>query len=90
MVPSMETWPCFPLRLVAAGEILVVSISLEASRITETNWRLNSKLVVERAQRRCRVQGTSSAGRASEALLEGDADDCHDVRSAWQQLAKFS
>ena len=76
----------FPLRLAAAGEILVVSIRREASRNRETHWRLTAKLVIERAQRRCRVQGTSAKGRASEALLEVDADDCHDGQSSVGKL----
>ena len=72
----------FPLRLAAAGEILVVSIRREASRLTETTWRLNAKLVIEGAPRRCRVQGTGATGRASEAILEEHADDCHDGQSS--------
>ena len=55
-----------------------VSISREARKIPEANWRLTAKLVIERAQRRCCGQGTCATGRASEALQEDHADDCPD------------
>ena len=52
----------------------------------EANWRLNAKLVHERAQRRCSVQGPVAPGKASEAILEGHADDCHHGQSSVDKL----
>ena len=66
----------FQLRLAAAGDAHGVSISREGSKPTEANWRLNDKLILERAQRRCSVQGTVAPVRASEAIVETNADDC--------------
>ena len=59
-----------------------VSLRREASRITEANWRLNAKLVLDRAQRRNSVQGTGATGRANEAILEEYADGFHDGQSS--------
>ena len=72
----------------------VVSISREAGSTAETNWRLNAKLVIERAPLRCRVQGTGAPGRASEAILEEPADDRHHGQTSvgkhsWPLLGLF-
>ena len=65
-----------------------VPISREARRVPEANWRLNVKLVLDRAQRRNRVSGPGATGGASEALLEEHAEDCHDDQSSVGKIGR--
>ena len=64
----------FQLRLAAAGVVLGVPNSREATRSTEGNQRLNAQLVLERAQPSCSVQGPVASGRASKSIPEEHAD----------------
>ena len=64
---------------------LGVSIG-RASRITGAKWRLSAQLLDVRAQRRCILQSAVATGRASEAILEEHADDCHHGQSSVAKL----
>merc|ERR1719436_2290407 len=64
-----------------------VAIRAEAERVPKANRILNAKLALEGPQRRPRVQGPVTPGRARKTILEEHADDGHHCQAAIRDLS---
>mmetsp|Transcript_100218 Transcript_100218/g.287925 ORF Transcript_100218/g.287925 Transcript_100218/m.287925 type:complete len:211 (+) Transcript_100218:299-931(+) len=70
----------------AAQEVLLVAVRGEVQGVPEAVGRLDAQLVLERSQRRGRVERPIAPRAASKTILEKHADDRHHGQAAVRQL----